>query len=225
MKIPSELTREQLEGIVGRIQIILWLDHRTGVLDPDLSWESETLEYVAGAMEDAGLKPEVAIPAAGSGDDLAGPGPGERHDEEAAVRIARLEQEMNDLRAMLERLNAGSYTEVGPTDGTVREAQGHLVRTGDSFNGSTPFVPEDGKISVTFTHVERHGRKTYRAGGLHLSLGGGPGIGHVAMRIDPGGQRWATTDDAAAGWLVAQGLPPDRAARLVADAIHSRDCT
>jgi hypothetical protein len=209
----------------ARSRSFLWLDHRTGVLDPDLSWESETLEYVAGVMEDAGLKPGVATPAAGAGHDLIGPDPGERHDEEAAVRIARLEQEMNDLRAMLERLIAGSFTEVGPMDVTVREAQGLLVRTRASPDRSTPCVPEDEKIPVTLTHVERHGRKTYRAGGLHLSLGGGPGIGHVAMRIDPGGQRWATTDDAAAGWLVAQGLPPDRAARLVADAIQSRDGT
>jgi hypothetical protein len=66
MKIPSELTREQLESIVGQIQIILWLDHRTGVLDPDLSWESETLEYVAGVMEDAGLKPGADEPASGT---------------------------------------------------------------------------------------------------------------------------------------------------------------
>ena len=225
MKIPSELTREQLESIVGQIQIILWLDHRTGVLDPDLSWESETLEYVSGVMEDAGLKPGVAMPAAGAGHDLVGPGPRERHDEEAALRIARLEQEVNDLRGVLERLIAGSYMEVGPMDVTVREAQGPPARTGASPDRSTPCVPEDGKIPVTFTHVERHGRKTYRAGGLHLSLGGGPGIGHVAMRIDPGGKRWATTDDDAAGWLVSHGLPPDRAAQLVAGAIQSRDCT
>ncbi len=130
------------------------------------------------------------MPAAGAGHDLIGPAPGERPDDEAAMRIARLEQEVNDLRAMLERPIAGSYTEVSPMDLTVREAQGHLVRTGASPDRSTPCVPEDEKIPVTFTHVERHGRKTYRAGGLHLSLGGGPGIGHVAMRIDPGGQRW-----------------------------------
>jgi hypothetical protein len=34
MKIPSDLTCEQLEGIVGQIQIILWLNHRAGGLDP-----------------------------------------------------------------------------------------------------------------------------------------------------------------------------------------------
>ncbi len=73
---------------------------------------------------------------------------------------------------------------------------------------------------MTFPYVERHGRKTYRAGGLDLSLAVSPGIGHLAMRVDPGGQKWATTDNAAANWLVAQGLPPDRAAHLVAGAIR-----
>jgi hypothetical protein len=45
------------------------------------------------------------------------------------------------------------------------------------------------------------------------------------MRVDPGGKKWATTDDAAAAWLTEQGLPAIRAARLVADAIRARDCT
>ena len=151
--------------------------------------------------------------------------PSKRHEEKAAVRIARLEQEVDDLREMLERLIAGSYTEVGPMSVTVREAQRLLLRTGSAPDRPAPSVPEDETIPVTFTHVERHGRKTYRAGGLYLNFGGGPGIGHVAMRVDPGGKRWATTDDAAAGWLVAQGLSPDRAAHLVADAIQARDCT
>jgi hypothetical protein len=57
MKTPSELTREQLESIVGQIQSILWMNLRTGEFDPDLSWDSETLEYVSGVLEDAGLKP------------------------------------------------------------------------------------------------------------------------------------------------------------------------
>jgi hypothetical protein len=45
------------------------------------------------------------------------------------------------------------------------------------------------------------------------------------MQVDPGGRKWATTDDAAPAWLVEQGLPPDRAAQLVADAIRARDGT
>ncbi len=65
MKIPSELTREQLEAIVGRIQIILWLDHREGVLDPDLSWESETLRVCR--RRDGGRRSQARSCHAGGG--------------------------------------------------------------------------------------------------------------------------------------------------------------
>ncbi len=82
---------------------------------------------------------------------------------------------------------------------------------------------EEQKIPVTFTVVERYRRKTYRAAGIYLSLGGGPGFGHVAMSVQPSGVKWITTDDAAAAWLVLQGLPEARAARLVAAAIEVRD--
>jgi hypothetical protein len=108
----------------------------------------------------------------------------------------------------------------------AEDADGHLRHTGSAPDRTAPSVPDNEKtIPVTFTCVGRHGGKTYRAGGMYLSLGGGPGIGHVAMRVDPGGKKWATTDDAAAAWLTEQGLPADRAARLVADAIQARDCT
>jgi hypothetical protein len=64
----------------ARSRSFLWLDHRTGVLDPDLSWESETLEYVAGVMEDAGLKPGADEPTAathrGEGSTVAPPDTG-----------------------------------------------------------------------------------------------------------------------------------------------------
>ena len=152
--------------------------------------------------------------------------PGERRQDQARrARIRRLEQEVADLREMLERLVAESLTEAGPMDVTVRQAQGLLRRTGSVSDQPVPPVPDDATIAVTFTHVDRYRRRTYRAGGIYLSLGGGPGIGHVAMRVDPGGKKWATTDDAAAAWLTEQGLPAIRAARLVADAIRARDCT
>ena len=152
--------------------------------------------------------------------------PGERRQDEARrTWITRLEQDVADLREMLARLVAESLTEAGPMDVTVRQAQGLWRRTGSVSDQPVPLVPDDATIAVTFTHVDRYRRKTYRAGGLYLSLGGGPGIGHVAMRVDPGGKKWATTDDAAAAWLTEQGLPADRAARLVADAIRARDCT
>ena len=63
MKQPSELTREQLEDIVGQIRDILWRDPVTGELDPDRSWDVETIEWVSGVVEDAGLKPDPVRPA------------------------------------------------------------------------------------------------------------------------------------------------------------------
>ena len=63
MKQPSELTREELEDIVGRIRDILWQDPVTGELDPDRSWDVETIEWVSGVVEDAGLKPDPVRPA------------------------------------------------------------------------------------------------------------------------------------------------------------------
>ena len=152
--------------------------------------------------------------------------PGERRENVARrARIRRLEQDVAELRDMLEQLVAESLTEAGPMDVTVRQAQGLLRRTGSVSDQPVPPVPDDATIAVTFTHVDRYRHKTDRAGGLYRSLGGGPGIGQVAMRVDPGGKKWATTDDAAAAWLTEQGLPAIRAARLVADAIRARDCT
>jgi hypothetical protein len=66
MKTPCELTREQLENIVGQIQSILWQDARTGGFDPDLSWDPQTIEWVSAVLEDAGLKPGTTSPPTGS---------------------------------------------------------------------------------------------------------------------------------------------------------------
>jgi hypothetical protein len=63
MKQPSELTREELERMVGRIRDILWRDTATGELDPDRSWDVATIEDVSGVVEDAGLKPDPVRPA------------------------------------------------------------------------------------------------------------------------------------------------------------------
>jgi hypothetical protein len=62
MKQPSELPREQLADIVGRIRDVLWLDTVTGELDPDRSWSVETIEWVSGVVGDAGLKPDPVRP-------------------------------------------------------------------------------------------------------------------------------------------------------------------
>jgi hypothetical protein len=58
MKQLSDLTREQLEDIVGQIRDTLWQDPVTGQLDPEQSWDVETIEWVSSVLEDAGLKPD-----------------------------------------------------------------------------------------------------------------------------------------------------------------------
>jgi hypothetical protein len=62
MKQPSELTREELERIVLEIRDILWKDPDTGRLDPDRSWDVQTIERVSGVLEDARLKPDPTQP-------------------------------------------------------------------------------------------------------------------------------------------------------------------
>ncbi len=81
-----------------------------------------------------------------------------------------------------EELAGEVYYRDRPSEPTVREASDFLPHTRPEADRSTDPVADDQRIPVTFTHVEQDGDKTYRAGGLYLSLGGGPGIGHVAMR-------------------------------------------
>ena len=63
MKQPSELTREQLMDIVRQIRDILWQDAITEALDPERSWDDQTIEWVSGVLEAAGLKPDPIRPA------------------------------------------------------------------------------------------------------------------------------------------------------------------
>jgi hypothetical protein len=58
MKQLSELSREQLEAVVRQVRDILWEDPTTGALDPERSWDSETIEGVSGVLAGAGLKPD-----------------------------------------------------------------------------------------------------------------------------------------------------------------------
>lgn len=59
MRNVSDLSREELENIVGNVQAILWLDvdRASDNWDPDKSWDSETIEYVADALIRHGLRP------------------------------------------------------------------------------------------------------------------------------------------------------------------------
>ena len=86
-----------------------------------------------------------------------------RHDEARRARITRLEQDVADLRDMLERLIAESYTEVGPMGVTVREAQGLLQRTGSIPDRADHSVPDEATIAVTYTHVDRYRRSSRAA--------------------------------------------------------------
>ena len=55
-----KLSVKELRDIVEDIRDILWLDvcPDRDFYNPDKEWDSETIEYVAGTLEDAGLRPE-----------------------------------------------------------------------------------------------------------------------------------------------------------------------
>ncbi len=88
MKQPSELTREQLKEIVGRIRDILWQDPVSGELDPDRSWDVETIERVSGVIEEAGLKPDPAPDS-----------PSPTHQPDVAAMLAALESLIRTIEA------------------------------------------------------------------------------------------------------------------------------
>jgi hypothetical protein len=134
MKQPSELTREQLEGIVGRIRDILWQDAVTGELDPDRSWDVETIECVSGVVEDAGLKPDPVRPASRTAERAATP-PGPRCNdiEEPPVVAMR-----TALEAFIRTIEATggcimpAREDVGPADDDAIEFDdARLVPAGD----------------------------------------------------------------------------------------------
>jgi hypothetical protein len=54
-----KLSLRQLRDIVEGIRDILWLDYDRDriVLNPEKEWDFETIEFVAGTLEDAGLRP------------------------------------------------------------------------------------------------------------------------------------------------------------------------
>ena len=64
MKHARDLTHEQLVSMVDQVQQILYLNaNAQGMIwDPNKEWDCETIEYVAAAFNDAGLKPEHRMP-------------------------------------------------------------------------------------------------------------------------------------------------------------------
>jgi hypothetical protein len=53
----ESLDEQQLFDIVSQIQKILWYDDREERWDSDREWNSQTIEWVAGVLEDYGLQP------------------------------------------------------------------------------------------------------------------------------------------------------------------------
>jgi hypothetical protein len=55
-----KLSLRQLRDIVEGIRDILWLDIDDGrdFYNPEKSWDWDTLEFVAGTLEDGGLRPQ-----------------------------------------------------------------------------------------------------------------------------------------------------------------------
>lgn len=65
MKMPEELSREELIQVVAAVQQVLWLDHVEGggfCFLPDKEWESDTIEHVAQVFADHDLRPSGAVP-------------------------------------------------------------------------------------------------------------------------------------------------------------------
>ena len=64
MRSVHQLSIAEMQSIISGIQAILWreFDPRGDVWNADKNWDIETLEHVAGTLEDHGLKPEEASP-------------------------------------------------------------------------------------------------------------------------------------------------------------------
>ena len=113
MKQVSELAREQLERIVVEIRDILWREPATGRLDPERSWCVETIEWVSGVIEDAGLKPDPLPPARP-----------EPEDPVVAMRAA-LEAFIGTIEATGGCVRPGRKT-ISPDGQEIVEFEGHL---------------------------------------------------------------------------------------------------
>jgi hypothetical protein len=63
MRSADELSREEMEHVISQIQALLWLDMRgeNELWDPDKQWDSETIEYIAGVLDDQGLRPSQSF--------------------------------------------------------------------------------------------------------------------------------------------------------------------
>src|SRR5262245_32626105 len=93
MKTASELTREQLTDIVGRIRGLLYLDLDAAgkeTWNPEKSWDPDTLEGIAQVLTEYDLVPASAGPASGAAETCGLP-------EELEALVSRIEESGDDL--------------------------------------------------------------------------------------------------------------------------------
>jgi hypothetical protein len=126
MKTSGELTREQLENIVAQIQSILWLDPTTGAFDPDRPWDVETIEWVSGVLEDAGLRPGTTSPASGVLPESTGP-----RDSVQGVVPDRITPGTNGSTDAVRAALDGFIEAIESTGGCFRNEGGVLTPVGD----------------------------------------------------------------------------------------------
>jgi hypothetical protein len=64
MRSPADLSRETMEQILSQIQILLWHDTNAqgDFWNPEKEWDSETLEFIAGVLEEQELRPREPLP-------------------------------------------------------------------------------------------------------------------------------------------------------------------
>ena len=123
MKQPSDLTRAELEEVVLVIRDILWRDPISGELDPERSWNSETIEWVSGALEDAGLKPEPILPAS--------PGIEDNAEAPAARMRSALQAFIDTIEATGGCIRPGNDEDQSPGEGGPDFDLERLVPAGD----------------------------------------------------------------------------------------------
>ncbi len=99
MKQPSDLTREELEDIVSQVRNVLWKDYSTDELDPDRSWNSETIEWVSGVLEDAGLKPDRVVQSKPSPQEATAPEGDQPDDPRVAAMATALQALVSTIEA------------------------------------------------------------------------------------------------------------------------------
>lgn len=131
MKQPSDLTHEELEDIVLQIRNILWKDYSTDELDPDRSWNSETIEWVAGVLEDAELKPDRVVQRKSSVEGSTAPEADQPDNPRVAAMVTALEAFVRTIEATGGCIRPGGASGDRPGDAPLDFAETRPVPAGD----------------------------------------------------------------------------------------------